>query len=64
MLPTITHEAIVNVAPSTAISVALGSPPVQAALLNLLVAAAVRLTSHLVAKRRARRATKKYTSNV
>lgn len=58
-LSVISREAITNVLPGTAIGVALGQPPIQAAFVNLLLAAVVRLTTYLVAKRRARRVAKK-----
>jgi hypothetical protein len=63
MLATITRETVNHVAPATAIAVALGSEPLQAALLNLAVAAVVRLTSHLVGRTRARRAARKAAKN-
>jgi hypothetical protein len=57
-LNTLVRETTNHVLPGTVLGAALGSPPLQAALINLAVAAAVRLTSHLVTKRRARRARK------
>jgi hypothetical protein len=59
MIPTIARETVKNVVPGTVIGVALGSPPLQAAVLNFFVAAVVRLTSHIVSKTRARRAARK-----
>jgi hypothetical protein len=63
LLNTIVRETTTNVIPGTAVGVLLGQEPIKTALVNLAVAAIVRLTSHLVAKRRARRAARKASSS-
>jgi len=59
MLNTIIRETTTNVIPGTTVGILLGQEPIKTALVNLAVAAIVRLTSHLVAKRKARRAAAK-----
>jgi len=58
-LNTLVRETTNHVGPGTAIGVVLGQEPLKSALVNLAVAAVVRLTSHLLAKRKARRAARK-----
>ena len=58
-LNTLVRETTTHVGPGTVIGVALGQEPLKSALVNLAVAAVVRLTSYLLAKRKARRAARK-----
>lgn len=56
LLDSVSREATSHILPGIVVGTALSNQPLQSALASLLVAVMVRVTTHLVAKRRARRA--------